>query len=172
MSKNVTVNQNIPKSFTPSVDRPFEPVGIRDLNAQLYNRNNERLSDAQVQQLINNPPPPPDPNVRIKELSKDENARLQAEFESEKVYNLSLFELAKRTTTTVHDILDDIVTFNPSDGIRGFIQIFTQSDRLMYIGIIVIVMTLLILLFKSRDNNSPMINQAMIDAILLRAVKD
>ncbi len=157
MSKNVTVLQDIPKSFTPSVDRPFEPVGIRDLNAQLFNRNNESLSDAQVQELITNPPPPPNPNQRLIELSDAENKKLQAEFESEKIYNLSLLDLSKRTTTTVHDIIDDLVNFNPADGIRGFVQIFIQSDRLMYIGIIVLCITLLLMLFKSSDttnNNS------------------
>lgn len=168
MSKNVTVVPNIPKSFTPSVDRPFEPVGVRDLNAQLFNRNNERLSDAQVQQLITNPPAKPDPNARVNELSAQENARLQREFESEKVYNLSLAQLAKRTTSTVHDIMDDIVNFNPSDGIRGFLQIFTQSDRLMYIGIIVIALTMLIMLFKTKDNSATTIGQQAFDAILLR----
>lgn len=173
MSKNVTVNQNIPKSFTPSVDRPFEPVGIRDLNAQLYDHNNARLTDAQVQQLINNPPPTPDPNQRINKLSATENAKLQAEYESEKIYNLSLADLAKRTTSTFHDILDDIVTFDPKDGIRGFLQIFIQSDRLMYVGIVIIALTLLIMLFKTRDTATSSLSAGQIvDALLLRTVKN
>jgi hypothetical protein len=152
MSRNVTVQQDIPISFTTSVDRPFDPIGIRDLSAPGYDRNNQRLSDQQVEDLIKNPPPIKDPNERLNTLSKGDNDKKQAEFESEKIYNLSLSQLASRTTKTVHDVLDDLVNFNPQDGIRGMLQIFTQSDRLMYIGIIVIVFTILILLFKSKDD--------------------
>jgi hypothetical protein len=152
MSKNVTVQQNIPKSFTPSVDRPFEPIGVRDLNTPGYDRNNQRLTDQQVKDMITNPAPPKDPNERLNTLSAADNKKNQAEFESEKIYNLSLSQLATRTTTTVHDVLDDLVNFNPQDGVRGMLQIFTQSDRLMYIGIIVVIFTILMLLFKSKDD--------------------
>lgn len=152
MSKNVTVQQNIPKSFTPSVDRPFEPIGVRDLNTPGYDRNNQRLTDQQVKDMITNPPPPKDPNERLNTLSAADNKKNQAEFESEKIYNLSLSQLATRTTNTVHDVLDDLVNFNPQDGVRGMLQIFTQSDRLMYIGIIVVIFTILMLLFKSKDD--------------------
>lgn len=148
MSQSVQ-EESIPSSFTTSVDRPFEPVGIRDLTDQLFDRNNQRLTDEQVQQIINNPQPGPDPNERINRLSDEANADAAAEFESEKIYNLSLKQVATRTTKTVHDILDDLVTFNTADGVRGFIQIFIQSDRLMYVGIIIIVVTLLIMILKS-----------------------
>ena len=105
----------------------------------------------QVQQLINNPQLPTDPNKRIKGLSDDANAGALAEFEEEKVYNLSVRELARRTTNAVHDILDDLVNFNPRDGVRGFIQIFIQSDRLMYVGGIIIAFALLVMLMKTSD---------------------
>jgi hypothetical protein len=151
MSATVTPGDSIPSSFTASVDRPFEPVSVRELSSQTFDRNNQRLSDEQVQNLINNPQMQPDPEERVKRLSAEANAEAVAEFEEEKIYNLSMKELAQRTTTTVHDILDDLVNFNPRDGVRGFIQIFVQSDRLMYIGIIVIVFALLVMLMKSGD---------------------
>lgn len=153
MSVSQTVETDIPKSFTASVDRPFEPIGVRELTTQLYDRNNQRLTDEQVQAIIDNPQPPKDPNQRIKNMSDTANAEALAEFEEEKVYNLSIRELARRTTNTVHDILDDLVNFNPSDGIRGFLQIFVQSDRLMYIGGIIIVFTLLVMLMKTGDRS-------------------
>lgn len=151
MSNQTIEESSIPKSFTASVDRPFDPVGIRDLTTQLYDRNNQHLTDEQIQQVINNPQPAPDPNARVKQMSKDENARAMAEFEQEKVYNLSLKQLANRTTTTIHDILDDLVNFNVKDGIRGFIQIFIQSDRMVYLGFIIVAFTMLVMLFKSGD---------------------
>lgn len=147
-------NDGIPTSFTASVDRPFEPIGVRELTTQLYDRNNQRLTDEQVQELINNPQTQVDPNRRLKQLTEDANVESQAEFEEEKIYNLSFRELARRTTNTVHDMLDDLVNFDPRDGIRGFIQIFIQSDRLMYIGILVIVFTILAMLFRSGDQVS------------------
>ena len=45
--------------------------------------------------------------------------------------------------------MDDILDYNPDDGVRGFVHIFTQSDRLMYIGILVIVFTIVLLLIKA-----------------------
>lgn len=146
-----TVQEPIPKSFTASVDRPFDPVGIRDLTTQLYDRNNQHLTDEQVQQVLKNPQPAPDPNARVKALSKQANDEAGAEFEQEKIYNLSIAQLASRTTTTVHDILDDLVNFNVQDGVRGFIQIFVQSDRMVYVGFIILAFTLLVLLLKSGD---------------------
>lgn len=147
-------DEAIPKSFTASVDRPFEPVGVRELTSQLYDRNNQRLTDEQVQALITNPQPPKDQFARIKSMSDEANAENLAEFEEEKVYNLSLRELARRTTNTVHDILDDLVNFNPSDGVRGFIQIFIQSDRLIYVGGIIVAFTLLVMLMRTGDTTS------------------
>jgi len=154
MSVSQTVSEDIPKSFTASVDRPFEPIGVRELTTQLYDRNNQRLSDEQVQAIIDNPQPPKDPNERIKKMSDQANVAALAEFEEEKVYNLSLRGLARRTTNTVHDILDDLVNFNPADGVRGFIQIFIQSDRLMYIGGLIIIFTLLVMLMKTGDRGA------------------
>ena len=148
---NQTVQDSIPKSFTASVDRPFDPVGVRDLTTQLYDRNNQHLTDEQIQQVLKNPQPAADPNARVKQLSHSANAQAGAEFEQEKIYNLSMKQLASRTTTTIHDILDDLVTFNVQDGVRGFVQIFVQSDRIVYIGLIIIMFTLLILLLKSGD---------------------
>lgn len=151
MSQSVTVQDDIPSSFTASVDRPFEPIGVRELTTQLFDRNNQRLTDEQIQEIITNPQPPNDPDERIKRLSAEANAESQAEFQEEKIYNLSFREIANRTTNTVHNILDDLVNFNPADGVRGFIHIFTISDRLMYVGIIVIAFTLLIMLLKSGE---------------------
>lgn len=146
-------DEAIPRSFTASVDRPFDPIGVRELTTQLFDRNNQRLTDEQVQALVNNPQAPRDPNERVKGMSDEANAEALAEFEEEKVYNLSMRELARRTTNTVHDILDDLVNFNPADGVRGFIQIFIQSDRLMYVGGIIIVFSLLVMLMRTGDRS-------------------
>ena len=144
----------IPTSFTASVDRPFEPIGVRELTQELTGRNNERLTEEQVRELITNPPQRRNPNERIERLTNEANAEIAAEFEQEKIYNLSLRDLAARFTNTMHDILDDLVNFDIRDGARGFIQIFIQSDRLMYVGMLIIVLTILLMLFKVGDRKS------------------
>lgn len=143
----------IPQSFTASVDRPFEPLGVRTLISQLYDRNDQRLTDAQIAELLTNPQPTANPNARIEQLTEEANADAAIESESQKIYNLSPSDLATRTTSTVHDILDDLVNYNPQDGIRGFLHIFIQSDRLVYVGIIVIIITLAIMLFRASDSS-------------------
>lgn len=144
----------IPTSFTASVDRPFDPIGVRDLDAQLFDRDNQRLTDAQVEELTNNPPNPSNSRDRLETLNADANAASSSNYEEQKIYNMGFREIAGRLTNTVHDILDDLVNFNRADGIRGLLQIFTQSDRLMYIGIIVVIITIGIMFFRTGDKVS------------------
>mgnify|MGYP000170973917 CR=1 FL=1 len=142
---------SIPSSFTPSVDRPFDPVGVRWLHEQEMQagRNNERLSSEQIKQLIENPTITE--NTRLRDLTDEENRRRELESDEIKIYNLSVKDIAHRTGDTVHNIMDDMLDFNPDDGVRGFIHIFTRSDRLMYIGILVIIFTVILLLIKTTD---------------------
>lgn len=154
MSNNVSPiieDSSIPSSFTPSVDRPFDPVGVRWMHEQemLAGRNNERLSDEQIKALIENPTITK--STRLRDLTEEENKRRMEEQESVKVYNLSVKDLAFRTSDTVHAVMDDMLDFNPDDGVRGFIDIFTRSDRLMYIGILVCIFTIILLLIKTTD---------------------
>jgi chromatin segregation and condensation protein Rec8/ScpA/Scc1 (kleisin family) len=142
---------SIPNSFTNSVDRPFDPIGVRWLHEQEMQsgRNNERLSDEQVKALIENPEITQ--STRLEDLTSEENARREREAEEIKIYNLSIKDIAHRTSDTVHDIMDDMLTYNNDDGWRGFLHIFTKSDRLMYIGILIIIFTVLLLLIKTSD---------------------
>lgn len=142
---------SIPNSFTASVDRPFDPIGVRWMHEQEMQagRNNERLSDEQVKQLIENPEITK--STRLRDLTDEENRRRTQESDEVKIYNLSVKDIAYRTSNTVHDVMDDVLDYNPDDGVRGFVHIFTRSDRLMYIGILVIVFTIILLLIKTSD---------------------
>lgn len=142
-------DSSIPSSFTSSVDRPFDPVGVRWLHEQdqIAGRNNERLTDEQVKELIENPKITK--STRLTDMTATENALREKEFQEVKIYNLSIKEIAHRTSDTVHEIMDDMLEYNTNDGVRGFIHIFTQSDRLMYMGIIVIAFTIILLLIKT-----------------------
>jgi hypothetical protein len=145
------MTDEIPRSFTASVDRPFDPVSVRLLTSQLFDRNNQRLSEAQVQELTLNPPPAPNRDERINKLSDEANAAAINANEGQKLYNMNLRELGARIANTIHNILDDLVNFNTADGFEGFISIFTKDDRLMFVGMVVILITLAAILFRSGD---------------------
>jgi len=149
---NVTVSEeDIPKSFTASVDRPFDPIGKRDIYNAQFDRNNQRLSDEQVRQLWDNPPTESKEPTRIQKLSDEANKKRTQNFEKMKFYNMSLKQLGFRTSDTVHEIIDDVLTFDPRDGPRGFIDIFVKEDRLVYIGLIILVLGILIALVHTTD---------------------
>jgi hypothetical protein len=147
----VVSDSSIPSSFTPSVDRPFEPIGVRTTNLDEINagRSNERLTDEQVKALIANPQLTK--STRLQDMSKEANDARTAEDEDIKIYNLSVKDIAYRTSDTVHNIMDDMLDYNTQDGVRGFLTIFTRADRLIYIGILVIVFTIIMLLIKTTD---------------------
>lgn len=146
---NVSVHDNdIPRSFTTSPDRPFEMVGKRDQYLKLFDRNNERLTDEQVKELANQPHFRKDP-TRLAKLSDEANAKRQHEYEQQKFYKMSLEDLSYRISDSWHDILDDILYFDTSDGIRGFIDIFVSHDRLVYIGITLFIFTILVMMIRS-----------------------
>ncbi len=147
----VTSDSSIPSSFTPSVDRPFEPIGVRTSNLDEIQagRSNERLTDEQVKALIANPQLTQ--STRLQDLSRSANAARAAEDEEIKIYNLSVKDIAYRTSDTVHNIMDDVLDYNTQDGVQGMLTIFTRGDRLIYIGILVIVFTIIMLLIKTTD---------------------
>lgn len=146
---NITVgDQDIPKSFTTSPDRPFEMVGVRDQYLQLFDKNNERLTDEQVVELANKPHFTPD-NSRIRSMSSEANEQRKQEYEQQKFYKMSLQDLTYRVSDSWSDILDDILYFDTNDGVRGFIQIFLNGDRLVYIGITLFIFTILVLMIRS-----------------------
>ena len=144
-------DRSIPSSFTPSVDRPFDPVGVRSYHEEemMAGRNNERLSDEQVKALIENPEITK--NTRMQDMSQAENRRREEANEEIKIYNLSVKDIAYRTSDTVHSVLDDMLHYDSNDGWRGFLHIFTKSDRLIYVGILVLVFTIILALIKTSD---------------------
>lgn len=149
---NATIEStDIPSSFTPSVERPFEPIGTRwaNLDDNTGFSGNERLNDEQLKQIIDNPQITV--SNRLERLTNEANQARIREMEEEKIYNMSVKDLAFRTSDTVHNILDDMISYNSDDGMRGFLHIFTRSDRLIYVGIIIIVFTILLLLIKTTD---------------------
>lgn len=146
---NVTVaDDDIPKSYTTSPDRPFEMVGVRDQYLKLFDRNNATLTQDQVNELASQPLFTNN-TARLASLSEEANMKRKQEFEHQKFYKMSLQDLSYRISDTWHDMIDDILVYNKNDGIRGFLSIFIASDRLVYIGITLFIFTILVLMIRS-----------------------
>jgi hypothetical protein len=149
MSNNLTVTDgDIPKSYTTSPDRPFDMLGVRDQYLKLYDRNNATLTQAQAAELANQPHFVNDTS-RLTTLGAEANLKRKQEYESQKFYKMSLQDLSYRVSDTWSDIIDDTLAYDSQDGVRGFLQIFVASDRLVYIGITLFVFTMLVLMIRS-----------------------
>lgn len=148
MQPTVGRSDEIPKSFTESPERPFEMVGVRDQYLKEFDRNNQRLTEEQVQQLANEPTITRDTS-RIDNMTKEANETSQQAFEERKLYNLSMKEIAFRLSDTWHDIIDGLLHFDTSDGFRGFIDVFIREDRLIYIGITLMIFSIASMLIRS-----------------------
>lgn len=146
---NLTVaDGDIPKSYTTSPDRPFEMVGVRDQYLKLYDRNNATLTQEQVVELANQPHFVNDTS-RLDTMAQESNLKRKQEYESQKFYKMSLQDLSYRVSDTWSDIIDDTLSYDAKDGVRGFLEIYIASDRLVYIGITLFVFTILVLMIRS-----------------------
>ena len=146
---NLTVaNGDIPKSYTTSPDRPFEMIGVRDQYLKLYDINNTSLTEEQVEKLAKQPHFIKDTS-RLDTLSAEANLKRKQEYESQKFYKMSIQDLSYRVSDTWSNIIDDTLAYDSKDGIRGFLEIFIASDRLVYIGNTLFVITILVLMIRS-----------------------
>ena len=70
-----------------------------------------------------------------------ENTENEKIVENKKIYNLSLNDLFKNTSVTLSDLLNDLVIYYNQDHktLNEFILIFTKQQRLIYLGIIIIL---------------------------------
>ena len=70
----------------------------------------------------------------------NENKRI---IENKKIFNLSLNDIFKNVSNTFTDILNELVIYYNEDNknINNFFIIFTLKQRLIYIGILIIVIS-------------------------------
>jgi len=61
--------------------------------------------------------------------------------ENKKIFNLSLNDLFKNTSVTLSDLLNDLVIYYNQDHktLNEFILIFTKQQRLIYLGLILVL---------------------------------
>ena len=76
--------------------------------------------------------------------SREANQKEIKKKDSERIYNLSIKEIIKRASQTYIDIINEITVSieNKQFNIDQIIKIFTMKDRLIYVGILIVVLSL------------------------------
>jgi hypothetical protein len=83
--------------------------------------------------------------------SKIETTELKEEKENNRFYNLSLKNVFDNLVTTIVNIINEISVFTTDkDNLskKDLIEIFTKDDRLIYIGIFLVIISLLLFFIK------------------------
>lgn len=89
------------------------------------------------------------PKSTLDEMTNDTNENSKELANSKYFFNLSIGSIATNTSKTVNGIINDL--FNIGSLNHSFIQIFIKEDRLIYIGILMVIITLLIILIRMAD---------------------
>ena len=149
-------NRDIPQSYDQYIGPPFKPIHIREIYDHVVTPNDRRrLSDEQIQAIVQNPNKELLPQMnRLKVLSDLANEKQQKTSLKERFYNLSLRQIVENMVGSVGDVIDDIITYKWSGdpgGFEGIMQIFTKNDRLIYLGMIVMIFAFLVILIRETD---------------------
>ena len=70
------------------------------------------------------------------------NAEVKKIIENKKIFNLSLNDLFKNASITFSELLNDLVIYYNQENktINGFFLIFTEQQRLIYLGLLIILL--------------------------------
>ena len=109
------------------------------------------LTREEVNELIGNSSTRPlAPESRLSELTQAANLDSESIKKSERIYNMSVNDITKKTANAYVGIINDLTTINirkPST----VIDIFTKDDRLIYIGISMIIYAIFLMLIRLAD---------------------
>lgn len=85
---------------------------------------------------------------KLYEMSKIENKKQKQDFKNERFYNLSFSQLGTNLSITFMEILNEFVVYmNEESEVRttnDLLIIFTKEGRLIYIGIILIMASIML----------------------------
>jgi len=78
--------------------------------------------------------------------SINDSFNLEKKKEGERIYNLSLLDIAKNTSKTVMEIMNDIsVLIEKNDrNYNDYVEVVIKEDRMIYVGVMLIVLALAI----------------------------
>ena len=141
-----TMNDILPNTLPPRWTRNGVPgsTSLSDPNNQ--DPTKKILTDAEINDLIGNASARPlAPETRLQELSKIANTQTQSSQTGRRIYNLSIFQIIQNIAMTYVNILNESLVFWQQPSIMG---IFTREDRLIYIGISILIISILLLFIK------------------------
>lgn len=83
---------------------------------------------------------------KLYQISKDENKRKQQEFDNKKFYNLSFSQLGTNLSVTFMEMLNEFTIYSQDEDqdINDLFIIFTKGGRLIYVGLILIILSILL----------------------------
>ena len=89
---------------------------------------------------------------KLYELSQDENNKKKEEYDNKKFYNLSFSQLGTNLSLTFMDMLNEFSIYMREEpenrDINNFFIIITKEGRLIYVGLILIIASIIILVIS------------------------
>ena len=83
---------------------------------------------------------------KLYQISNDENKKRKKEYDNKKFYNLSFSQLGTNLSVTFMDMLNEFTVYTKDEDqdINDLFIIFTKDSRLIYIGLILILISILL----------------------------
>lgn len=80
---------------------------------------------------------------QIKSLQYQENEKAKVIKENKNIYNMSIYTLLKRLSKVSMEIMEDVTIYisQKDQNINNFFIIFTKEDRLIYVGILLLILS-------------------------------
>lgn len=83
-------------------------------------------------------------NNELNMLSYQENEKAKVINENKNIYNMSIYSLFKKVSSVSMELVEDITIYlsQKNKNINNFFIIFTKDDRLIYVGILFILLAM------------------------------
>lgn len=127
-----------------STQHNIDPDNIKDLHSQNIIKYNDMLTLSDYEDLML-----ARQYDKLYNKSHAENKKRFDEQSDKRIYNLSLKQIAYNLSDSLVNTLNDLVAFfyqNSSEmNFSSFMVIFVKNDRMIYIGILLVIIALLLL---------------------------
>ena len=137
----------IPNTFGREFRVPWYPIRVREIyDTPLQHKDNKWDDEEEMKRLINLPIKK---STRLEDMSNELNRERFKAAEKSTTSNMSLKDISYKVSDSFTGLIDDLLTFNWKTG--NFTEIFFKEDRLMYIGITIVIFSFIIMLIRTTD---------------------
>ena len=136
--------KEISNRYESTIGPPFKPISIRQIWDPLdpiENMREKRLSDKEIQELTDNPLLKK--STRLEDMSTKANQKAEQYQDSQKIYNMNIKSILASTSDSVISLINDLLNYKPSYGLQELINIFSKENRLIYLGILIVIFSLI-----------------------------